>query len=264
MTKTIKEVFAEKKKVFIPFITAGDPDLDTTEKLIYAMEKAGAGIIEIGIPFSDPIAEGLVIQDADSRALTAGTKIDGIFAMLQKVRRNSQVPIVFLTYINPIYRYGRDKFFKNCQETQVNGVIVPDVPFEERTIISEYCTKYGVEPISLIAPTSEQRIKLLAKEAKGYIYIVSSLGVTGVRKNISTNIDAIVKQIKEVTDVPAAVGFGIATPEQAAAMAKISDGAIVGSAIVKIVAEFGKNCIQPVAEYTKKMCEAVTKTIKYN
>ena len=264
MTKTIKEVFAEKKKVFIPFITAGDPDLDTTEKLIYAMEKAGAGIIEIGIPFSDPIAEGLVIQDADSRALTAGTKIDGIFAMLQKVRRNSQVPIVFLTYINPIYRYGRDKFFKNCQETQVNGVIVPDVPFEERTIISEYCTKYGVEPISLIAPTSEQRIKLLAKEAKGYIYIVSSLGVTGVRKNISTNIGAIVKQIKEVTDVPAAVGFGIATPEQAAAMAKISDGAIVGSAIVKIVAEFGKNCIQPVAEYTKKMCEAVTKTIKYN
>jgi tryptophan synthase alpha chain len=264
MTKTIKEVFAEKKKVFIPFITAGDPDLDTTEKLIYAMEKAGAGIIEIGIPFSDPIAEGLVIQAADSRALAAGTKIDGIFAMLQKVRRNSQVPIVFLTYINPIYRYGRDKFFKNCQETQVNGVIVPDVPFEERTIISEYCTKYGVEPISLIAPTSEQRIKLLAKEAKGYIYIVSSLGVTGVRKNISTNIDAIVKQIKEVTDVPAAVGFGIATPEQAAAMAKISDGAIVGSAIVKIVAEFGKNCIQPVAEYTKKMCEAVTKTIKYN
>ena len=262
MTKTIKEVFAEKKKVFIPFITAGDPDLDTTEKLIYAMEKAGAGIIEIGIPFSDPIAEGLVIQAADSRALTAGTKIDGIFAMLQKVRRNSQVPIVFLTYINPIYRYGRDKFFKNCQETQVNGVIVPDVPFEERTIISEYCTKYGVEPISLIAPTSEQRIKLLAKEAKGYIYIVSSLGVTGVRKNISTNIDAIVKQIKEVTDVPAAVGFGIATPEQAAAMAKISDGAIVGRAIVKIVAEFGKNCIQPVAEYTKKMCEAVTKTIK--
>lgn len=264
MTKTIKEVFAEKKKVFIPFITAGDPDLDTTEKLIYAMEKAGAGIIEIGIPFSDPIAEGLVIQAADSRALAAGTKIDGIFAMLQKVRRNSQVPIVFLTYINPIYRYGRDKFFKNCQETQVNGVIVPDVPFEERTIISEYCTKYGVEPISLIAPTSEQRIKLLAKEAKGYIYIVSSLGVTGVRKNISTNIDAIVKQIKEVTDVPAAVGFGIATPEQAAAMAKISDGAIVGSAIVKIVAEFGKNCIQPVAEYTKKMCEAVTKTIKCN
>lgn len=264
MTKTIKEVFAEKKKVFIPFITAGDPDLDTTEKLIYAMEKAGAGIIEIGIPFSDPIAEGLVIQAADSRSLAAGTKIDGIFAMLQKVRRNSQVPIVFLTYINPIYRYGRDKFFKNCQETQVNGVIVPDVPFEERTIISEYCTKYGVEPISLIAPTSEQRIKLLAKEAKGYIYIVSSLGVTGVRKNISTNIDAIVKQIKEVTDVPAAAGFGIATPEQAAAMAKISDGAIVGSAIVKIVAEFGKNCIQPVAEYTKKMCEAVTKTIKYN
>jgi tryptophan synthase alpha chain len=262
MTKSIKEVFAEKKKVFIPFITAGDPNLDITEQLIYAMEKAGAGIIEIGIPFSDPIAEGLVIQAADARALQAGTKIDGIFAMLKKVRKNSQVPIVFLTYINPIYRYGRDKFFKHCQETQVNGVIVPDVPFEEKAIIADYCTKYGVEPISLIAPTSEQRIKMLAKEAKGYIYIVSSLGVTGVRKNISTNISAIVQQIKEVTDVPAAVGFGIATPEQAESMAKISDGAIVGSAIVKIVAQFGENCIQPVAEYTKKMCGAVTKTIK--
>lgn len=262
MTKKIEEVFAEKGKVFIPFITAGDPNLDTTEELIYALEKAGAGIIEIGIPFSDPIAEGLVIQAADERALKAGTKIDGIFAMLRKVRKNTDVPLVFLTYINPIYKYGREKFFQNCQDAQINGVIVPDVPYEEKGVIAEYGEKHGVDLITLIAPTSEQRIKMLAKEAKGYIYIVSSLGVTGVRQKITTDIAALVKQIKEVTKTPVAIGFGIATTEQAETMAKISDGVIVGSAIVKIVAEFGTNCVQPVAEYTKKMVDTVTKNIK--
>ncbi len=262
MTKTIGEVFGEKKKVFIPFITAGDPNLDITEQLIYAMEKAGAGIIEIGIPFSDPIAEGLVIQAADERALAAGTKIDGIFAMLEKVRKNSQIPIVFLTYINPIYKYGRDKFFQNCQKAQICGAIVPDVPYEEKGILADYCGKYGVDLITMIAPTSEQRIKMLAKEAKGYIYVVSSLGVTGVRENITTDIGAIVKKIREVTKIPIAIGFGISTPQQAKKMAEISDGAIIGSAIVKIVAEFGTNCVQPVAEYTEKICEAVTENIK--
>ena len=253
----IAEVFAKEKKVFIPFITAGDPSLEKTEEMIYAMEKAGAGIIEIGIPFSDPVAEGPVIQEADLRALAAGCKTDKIFAMLKRVRQNTKVPLVFLTYINPIFTYGCDKFFKNCRDCDINGVIIPDVPFEEKGEVAEYCKKYEVDLISLIAPTSEQRIKMIARDATGYIYLVSSLGVTGVRTTITTDIGAIVEQIRQVTKVPIAVGFGIATPEQAEKMAKISDGAIVGSAIVKIVAANGDNCVKPVADYVRTMVEAV-------
>lgn len=254
----IAEVFAKGKKVFIPFITAGDPSLEKTEEMIYAMEKAGAGIIEIGIPFSDPVAEGPVIQAADLRALQAGCKTDKIFAMLKRVRKNTQVPLVFLTYINPIFTYGRDKFFNNCQECQVSGVIIPDVPFEEKQEVLKYCRQYDVDLISLIAPTSEQRIKMIAKEATGYIYVVSSLGVTGVRTTITTDIGAIVEQIRQVTNVPIVVGFGISTPEQACKMSQLSDGAIVGSAIVKIIAEKGHNCVQPVAEYVKTMVVAIS------
>ena len=253
----IEEEFAAKKKVFIPFVTAGDPSLAITEELIYAMEKAGAGIIEIGIPFSDPVAEGPVIQEADLRALAAGCKTDKIFAMLKRVRQNTKVPLVFLTYINPIFTYGCDKFFKNCRDCDISGVIIPDVPFEEKGEVAGYCKKYGVDLISLIAPTSEQRIKMIARDATGYIYLVSSLGVTGVRTTITTDIGAIVEQIRQVTKVPIAVGFGIATPEQAEKMAKISDGAIVGSAIVKIVAANGDNCVKPVADYVRTMVEAV-------
>ncbi len=253
----IAEVFAKEKKVFIPFITAGDPSLEKTEEMIYAMEKAGAGIIEIGIPFSDPVAEGPVIQEADLRALAAGCKTDKIFAMLKRVRQNTKVPLVFLTYINPIFTYGCDKFFKNCRDCDISGVIIPDVPFEEKGEVAGYCKKYGVDLISLIAPTSEQRIKMIARDAAGYIYLVSSLGVTGVRTTITTDIGAIVEQIRQVTKVPIAVGFGIATPEQAEKMAKISDGAIVGSAIVKIVAANGDNCVKPVADYVRTMVEAV-------
>ena len=253
----IAEVFAKEKKVFIPFITAGDPSLEKTEEMIYAMENAGAGIIEIGIPFSDPVAEGPVIQEADLRALAAGCKTDKIFAMLKRVRQNTKVPLVFLTYINPIFTYGCDKFFKNCRDCDISGVIIPDVPFEEKGEVAGYCKKYGVDLISLIAPTSEQRIKMIARDATGYIYLVSSLGVTGVRTTITTDIGAIVEQIRQVTKVPIAVGFGIATPEQAEKMAKISDGAIVGSAIVKIVAANGDNCIKPVADYVRTMVEAV-------
>lgn len=253
----IEEVFKKEKKVFIPFITAGDPSLEKTEEMIYAMEKAGAGIIEIGIPFSDPVAEGPVIQDADLRALQAGCKTDKIFAMLKRVRENTQIPLVFLTYVNPVFTYGCDKFFNNCQECQISGVIIPDVPFEEKQEVLKYCKQYGVDLISLIAPTSEQRIKMIAKEASGYIYVVSSLGVTGVRTSITTDIGAIVAQIRQVTKVPVAVGFGISTPEQAMKMARLSDGAIVGSAIVKIIGENGDNCVQPVADYVKAMAEAV-------
>lgn len=253
----ITDAFKKQGKLFIPFITAGDPDLDTTEKLIYAMEEAGAGLIEIGIPFSDPTAEGPVILEADTRALAAGTKIKDIFAMLARVREKTQIPMVFLTYVNPIFTYGREKFFQQCRDVKIDGVIVPDVPYEEKDTIAPEAGKYGVEIISMIAPTSHQRIQSIAREAQGYIYLVSSLGVTGVRKEITTNLKEIVEKIREVSDKPIAVGFGISTPEQAKEMAAISDGAIVGSAIVKLCAQYGKDCVEPVKQYVKEMAEAV-------
>jgi len=250
-------VLQKHKKIFAPFITAGDPDLETTKKLILAMEEAGATLVELGIPFSDPMAEGPVIQEADQRALAAGTTTDKIFDMIREVRKETDIPLVFLTYANPIFHYGTDRFYARCAETGVDGTIVPDVPYEERGELEAACQKYGVDRITMIAPTSEDRIRDIARDAKGYVYIVSSLGVTGVRSEITTDIGTIYKKIREVTDTPAAVGFGISTPEQAAQMARLSDGAIVGSAIVKIVAEYGKDCVEPVRDYVKKMADAV-------
>ena len=253
----IAQAFKNKKKCFIPFVTAGDPDLAVTKELILAMAAAGADIIEIGIPFSDPVAEGEVIQRANVRALGAGTTTDKIFAMLAEVRLVTQVPLVFLSYVNPIFMYGAEKFMQKCQQTGVDGVIVPDLPYEEKTELLDCCWAYGIDLISLIAPTSADRIQMIAKEAMGYIYVVSSLGVTGVRSNITTDIGAIVATIRDVTDIPVAVGFGIATPEQAEQMAGLSDGAIVGSAIVKIVEQYGKAVAGPVTEYVEKMIVAV-------
>lgn len=247
----------ENKKAFIPFITGGDPSLDVTKELIIAMEKAGADLIEIGIPFSDPIAEGVVIQEADERSLAAGTTTDKIFDMVKEVRETVKIPMVFMTYVNPIFTYGKEKFMKRCVECEMDGIIVPDVPFEERMELLPICEEYGIDLISMIAPTSDERIHAIAKEAKGFLYCVSSLGVTGVRSEIKTDIGAMVSMVKEVTDIPVAVGFGISTPEQAKKMAGLSDGAIVGSAIVKIVAQYGKDCVPKVAEYVKKMKAAV-------
>ncbi len=250
-------VLKRHKKIFAPFITAGDPDLETTKKLILAMEEAGATLIELGIPFSDPMAEGPVIQEADLRALSAGCTTDKVFDMIKEVREETDIPLVFLTYANPIFHYGTDKFYARCAEVGVDGTIVPDVPYEERGELEAACEKYGVDRITMIAPTSDDRIREIARDAKGYVYIVSSLGVTGVRSEITTDIGTIYRKIREVTDTPAAVGFGISKPEQAAEMARLSDGAIVGSAIVKIVAEYGKDSVEPVREYVKKMVEAV-------
>ena len=244
-------------KAFISFLTGGDPDLDTTEKLIYAMEKAGADLIEIGVPFSDPIAEGPVIQEANERALAAGCTTDKLFDMVAKVRKNTQIPLVFLTYINPIFTYGKEKFMKRCQECGIDGIIVPDLPYEEKGEISEICQAYGVDLITMIAPTSHDRISKLAQGAKGFVYCVSSLGVTGVRTEIKTDISQMISLVKKATDTPCAVGFGIATPEQAKNMASLSDGAIVGSAIVKIIAEHGKNSESYVYDYVKSMKDAV-------
>ena len=253
----IAVAFKKQRKCFIPFITAGDPNLDVTEQLIVAMADAGADIVELGIPFSDPVAEGEVIQSANIRALSAGTTTDKIFAMLAEVRKETNVPLVFLTYVNPIFTYGTEKFMANCQSVGLDGIIVPDVPYEEKAPLAELCRKYGVDLIPLVAPTSDERIKMIAKDAEGYVYIVSSLGVTGVRSDITTDIAAMTEKIRQATDVPAAVGFGIATPQQAREMAAISDGAIVGSAVVQIIGEHGKNCLEPVTDYVKQMAAAV-------
>lgn len=252
----IRKAF-ENGKAFIPFVTGGDPTLDVTEQLLYAMQDAGADLIEIGIPFSDPIAEGIVIQEANERALEAGCTTDKLFDMIFRARQKVTVPMVFLTYVNPIYTYGKEKFMKRCVECGMDGIIVPDLPYEEKEELSGVCEQYDVDLISLIAPTSHERIQMIAKEAKGFVYCVSSLGVTGVRSEIKTNIAEMTKMVKEETDVPCAVGFGISTPEQAAAMARVSDGAIVGSAIVKLVAKHGENAVSAVAQYVREMKEAV-------
>lgn len=254
----VQEAFS-KGKAFIPFITAGDPDIETTEKLIYAMEKAGADLIEIGIPFSDPTAEGPVIQEANERSLANGCTTDKIFDMVKRIRENTRIPLAFMTYINPIFTYGKDRFMAACKEVGIDAVIIPDLPFEEKDEINESCEKYDVELVSLIAPTSHERVTKIAKEAKGFVYCVSSLGVTGVRSEIRTDIGEMVKLVREANDIPVAVGFGICTPEQAAKMASVSDGAIIGSAIVKIVAEHGRNSEQPVYNYVKSIKDALEK-----
>ena len=252
----ISEAF-DKKKAFIPFITAGDPSLEVTEQLLYAMEEAGADLIEIGIPFSDPTAEGVVIQAANERALKAGCTTDRLFDMLEKTVGKIHVPMVFLTYVNPIYTYGKEKFMKRCVQCGISGLIVPDMPYEEKGELKPVCEAYGIQIISLIAPTSQERISRIAKEAEGYIYCVSSLGVTGVRSEIKTDIKAMVDLVRQATDTPCAVGFGISTPKQAEEMAAVSDGAIVGSAIVKIIEKYGADSIPYVAEYVRKMKNAV-------
>lgn len=255
MSKT-KQAFASGK-AFIPFLTAGDPDLETTEQLILAMAEAGADLIEIGIPFSDPIAEGPVIQAADIRALASGTTTDKIFDMVQSVRKSCQVPLAFMTYMNPVYTYGVERFMARCQAAGIDALIVPDVPYEEKAELAEACWAFDVDLISMVALTSKERAAAIAKEAEGFLYCVSSLGVTGVRSQLSTDIGSLIAQIKQVKDIPCAIGFGISTPEQAQTMAALSDGVIVGSAVVSLIAEHGRESAPYAAEYVREMKAAV-------
>lgn len=257
MARTIKDAFTGGK-AFIPFITAGDPNPDKTAEFILEMERAGADLIEIGIPFSDPIAEGVVIQEADLRALQSGTTTDGIFDMVEKLRQKTDMPLVFMGYLNPVFHYGYERFFKRCRECGISGIIIPDLPYEEKGECDGIASKYGVDVISMIAPTSASRIRSIASEAKGFLYVVSSMGVTGVRSEIKTDLVSILSSVREASDVPAAVGFGINTPEQAAKVAKIADGVIVGSAIVKIVARYGDQAGPYIYEYVKNMKEAIS------
>ena len=241
---------------FIGFLTAGDPTTEKTVEYILAMEEAGCDLIEIGIPFSDPMAEGIVIQDANVRALKHNTTTDDVFDIVSEVRKKTDVPLVFLTYINPVFFYGYEKFFKKCNELGVDGIISPDLPFEEKNEIKDIALANDVDVISLIAPTSKQRIQKIASDASGFIYVVSSLGVTGMRSEIKTDLNAILSDIREVSDLPLAVGFGINTPKQAHDIGKIADGVIVGSAIVKIIEEYGENATLPLKKYVSSMKEA--------
>ena len=245
-------------KAFIGFITAGDPDLETTEKIMIKMAQAGCDLIEIGIPFSDPIAEGPVIQEANLRSLSQGTTTDKVFEMTKRVSSSLDIPLVYMTYLNVLFKYGYDRFLEKAKEAGVSGVIIPDLPFEEKEELQSVAQKYGIEVVSLIAPTSEDRIKTIAAEAEGFIYAVSSLGVTGTRGEITTDLESITNHIKAATDVPVAIGFGINTPEQAKKYAAIADGVIVGSAIVKIIAKYGKSAPDEVFKYVKSMKEAIT------
>ena len=244
-------------KAFIPFFTCGDPDLETTAALVRAAQTAGADLIELGIPFSDPTAEGPVIQAASTRALAAGTTTDRVFELVRDLRRDVTAPLVFMTYANLVYSYGTERFLARSAEVGVQGLILPDVPFEEKAEFAPACRAHGLELISLIAPTSEARIGRIAREAEGFVYCVSSLGVTGVRAEITTDIGAMVRLVKAERDVPCAVGFGVSTPAQARQMAQQADGVIVGSAIMKLVAAHGRESVPIVAEYIRGMKAAV-------
>ena len=252
----IEEAF-QNHKAFIAFITVGDPDLETTERVVHAAVENGADLIELGIPFSDPTAEGPVIMEADEVALKAGTTTDKVFELTKKLRKTITVPMVYMTYANVVFSYGCEKFAQKAADAGIDGLILPDVPYEEKEEFTEVFDRYGLDLISMIAPTSEDRIAMIAKEAKGFIYMVSSLGVTGTRSEITTDISAMTDLVKKNTEVPCAVGFGISTPGQAAKMAELSDGAIVGSAIIKIIAKYGKEAAGPVGEYVKEMADAV-------
>ncbi len=247
----------DNKKAFIAFMTCGDPDLETTASCVRAAVEGGADLIELGIPFSDPTAEGPVIQGANLRALTGGVTTDKIFEMVRRLRREVEVPMVFMTYANVVFSYGAKDFLSTCREIGMDGIILPDLPFEEKEEFLPLCHTYGVDLISLVAPTSKNRIAMIAKEAEGFLYIVSSLGVTGTRREINTDLESIVEVVRQNTDIPCAIGFGISTPQQAARMAGIADGAIVGSAVVKLIEKYGKEAPVYVREYVKSMKAAM-------
>lgn len=258
MTKTnrIAKAF-DHGKAFVAFITCGDPDLETTGKVVRQAAANGADLIELGIPFSDPTAEGPVIQGANIRALAGGVTTDKIFEFVKDLRKDVDIPMVFMTYANVVYSYGTEKFVKICSEIGIDGLILPDVPYEEKGDFQPICQQYGLSLISMIAPTSHERIAMIAKEAEGFLYIVSSLGVTGERQTITTDIGAIVDVVRQNTDIPCAIGFGISTPEQARTMAQKADGAIVGSAIVRRLDQYGKDAAEPVGAYVKSMKDAI-------
>lgn len=248
----------ENEKAFIAFITCGDPDLETTAAAVRAAAANGADLIELGIPFSDPTAEGPVIQGANIRALQGGVTTDKIFDLVRELRRDVTIPMVFMTYANVVFSYGAERFLSTCRDIGIDGLILPDVPYEEKEEFLPQCRQYGIDLISLIAPTSHNRVAMIAREAEGFLYIVSSLGVTGTREEIRTDLASIVEVVRQNTQIPCAIGFGISTPEQARQMAGLSDGVIVGSAIIKILEKYGTQAPPYIGEYVKSMKEAIS------
>jgi len=243
----------QNKKALIAYLMAGDPNLAVSAEYILTAQEAGADMIEIGVPFSDPIAEGEVIQAASARAIAAGTRLDGVFDMVASIKDEMRIPMVFMTYLNPVFVYGYDRFFAKCTEIGICGVIIPDLPFEEQGEAKSVAAKYKIEIITLVAPTSEKRIARIAENAEGFIYLVSSMGVTGVRSEITTGLLAIVSEIRKHTKIPVAIGFGISTPEQARHYSAAADGIIVGSAIVRIIGRHGENAKRALYEYIQEL-----------
>lgn len=256
MNKNIERAF-DHGKAFVAFVTCGDPDLDTTKKIILALERAGCDLIELGIPFSDPTAEGPVIQEANERALSNGCTTDDVFEMIKEVRKETSIPMVFMTYANVVFHYGTEIFCQKMVDTDMSGMILPDVPYEEKDEFETICHQYGLDFIRMIAPTSHDRIKMIANDAQGFLYCVSSLGVTGTRSKITTNVNEMVDIVRSVSDIPCGIGFGISTPEQAKKMTEKADAAIVGSAIIKIIAKYGKEAPDHVEAYVRSMVEAI-------
>ncbi len=248
----------ENGKAFIPFITCGDPDIETTEAVVRAAVAGGADLIELGIPFSDPTAEGPVIQGANLRALQGGINTDKIFELVRKLRQDITIPLVFMTYANVVFSYGADSFISKCHDIGIDGLILPDIPYEEKEEFLPVCQKYGVDLISFVAPTSENRIEVIAKESEGFLYIVSSLGVTGTRSSITTDLASVTDIVRKNTKTPCAIGFGISTPEQARHMSELADGVIVGSAIIKLLEKYGKDAPGHVGKFVSEMKSAIS------
>ncbi len=253
----IKNAFG-KGKALVAFITGGDPNMETTARLIRAISAAGADIIEIGIPFSDPIAEGPEIQAASARALAAGCTTDKLFEMAAGLRKDIKTPLLFMTYANPVFAYGKERFMKSCARCGIDGLIIPDTPYEEKGEFAGVCRLHGIDLISMVAPTSTGRAAAIGKDAEGFLYCVSSLGVTGVRAKLTNEIAGVIKIVRAASDIPCAIGFGISTPEQAGEMAQYADGIIIGSAIVKIIADYGENCIEPITAYISLIKKAIS------
>ena len=256
--RCFEELKARGEKALIEFVTAGDPDLETTEKLVLEMFERGADLIELGVPFSDPIAEGKTIQKSSLRSLRGGTTLDKIFETVKNIRAKTDKPLLLMMYINTIFRYGTERFFAKCSKYGIDGVIVPDLPFEERDEIADTADKYGIYPINLVAPTSADRVTTIAAESKGFLYVVSSLGVTGTRSSITTDFDKLLAPLKKGEHVPYCIGFGISSPELAKKMADYADGVIVGSAIVNKIAEGGRDSVAPVGDFTAALKKPLT------
>lgn len=235
--KKFQSLKAEGKKALIPYICSGDPSVEMTEKLVYTLEEAGSDIIELGIPFSDPLADGPVIQAAGLRAFAGGYRLADTFKIAENVRKNSEIPLVIMVYYSSIIGFGKEKFLEGCINADVDGLIVPDLPYEEYDEFKPLLEGTGIYMIPLVGLTSGQRIPKLVKEAKGFVYCVSSMGVTGVRKEFDTRVESFVKEVQKYTDTPACIGFGISSKEDIERFEAYADGCIVGSAIVRKIFE---------------------------